>query len=67
MPKVKIDEYPTGVVVTVEPDDGGSQQFSWSEPGMLTGADLQEVLLACGNIEVEYELDEGNDDPLLKL
>jgi hypothetical protein len=40
------------VIVTVSGE--GQEQFTFTEPGMLTGADLLEVLTACG-IPVRYE------------
>jgi hypothetical protein len=40
------------VIVTVSGDV--QEQFTFTGPGMLTGADLQDILTACG-IPVRYE------------
>jgi len=51
-PMVVIGATDENVVVTISGE--GQEQFTFREPGMLTGADLQEVLTACG-IPVRYE------------
>jgi hypothetical protein len=43
--------------ITVDNGDGG-EQFHYDYPGTLTGADLVDVLAACG-IQAEYTYDEG--------
>jgi hypothetical protein len=52
MPMVTIKATYEDVIVTVSGIAQG--RFTFTEPGMLTGADLREVLEACG-IPVRYE------------
>jgi len=51
-PMVFIRATDENVIVTIS--GKGPEQFTFTEPGMLTGADLQDILTACG-IPVRYE------------
>jgi len=51
-PMVVIRATDESVIVTVSGES--QEQFTFAEPGMLTGADLQDILTACG-IPTRYE------------
>jgi hypothetical protein len=50
---VKIEATDNAVEVSVGTLNREPEHFSYTMPGMLTGADLRDVLEACG-IEAEY-------------